>query len=99
MQCVTTVRFSIFANGENYTSVNPSRGLRQGDPLSPNLFQLRCMFSPSFLSEGVHDHVMSGIKLSPPCPMLSHYSRAFYQQKCVISWVVVLRTGQFLGWN
>lgn len=56
MSCMTTVRYSVRFNGKLLNSFKPSRGLRQGDPLSPYLFLLVA----ESLSLLLQDHITSG---------------------------------------
>ena len=50
IECVSTISYSILVNGEPKGLINPTRGIRQGDPLSPFLFLL--------CTEGLHDLII-----------------------------------------
>lgn len=51
LSCISSVSYSIFINGQPSKTLIPSRGLRQGDPLSPYLF-LMCAESLNLLIKG-----------------------------------------------
>ena len=54
MECVRTVLYSILVNREPRGMINPSKGIRQGDPLSPFLFLL--------CTEGLHGLIMQATR-------------------------------------
>lgn len=72
LHCVTTSTLSVLWNGQPTQPFKPSRGIRQGDPLSPYLFVL-CM---ERLSQAISRSVQAGqwkpIKLGRFGPPLSH---------------------------
>jgi hypothetical protein len=68
MQCVSSVSYSIMVNGGKTKSFKPSRGLRQGDPLSPYLFIL-CQEVLSRMIEKDHAaSIINGIKMNRDGP-------------------------------
>lgn len=71
-QCISISHSSILVNRVPCKPFNPSRGLRQGDPMSPYLFIL-CMESFSrTLSDAENKGLISGFKINKNCPSISH---------------------------
>ncbi|CAL1374841.1 unnamed protein product [Linum trigynum] len=66
--CIRTVKFSILLNGSPTEPFFPSRGIRQGDPISPFLFILMSIL----IDEAVAKVDIHGIKLNRNCPRISH---------------------------
>jgi hypothetical protein len=72
MECVRTVTYSIIVNGQAVGKIKPSRGLRQGDPLSPYLFLLCAKALSSMLSKVESKRIITGVPTSKRGPRLSH---------------------------
>ena len=72
MQCITTVSYSVIINGAVHGCIFPTRGLRQGDPLSPYLFMLYADGFSSLIKDVARNHMLSGISICRGCPMVTH---------------------------
>ena len=72
MHCISSVSFSVLINGAAYGNIIPSRGLRQGDPLSPSLFLLCAEGLSAILHEAARNHSLSGISISCNYPKITH---------------------------
>lgn len=72
MSCVKNTTTSILWNGTPLTSFNPSRGLRQGDPLSPYLFVMCMEYLSALILDKVNQNKWKGIKASPNRPTITH---------------------------
>ena len=72
MQCISTISYSMLVNGVAYGSIIPSRGLRQGDPLSPYLFLLCANGFSSLISDAAGNKMLGGISICRGCPMITH---------------------------
>ena len=72
MSCVSTVSTSILFNGEALEPIYPSRGIRQGDPLSPYLFILCMDFLGQLIEEKCNAKLWQLVKASQSGPTFSH---------------------------
>ncbi|XP_026399311.1 uncharacterized protein LOC113295170 [Papaver somniferum] len=72
MQCISTTSTVVLINGSPDKFFNPSRGLRQGDPLSSYLF-LFCMEALSRTYSHVEDlGIISGVQICKNAPFINH---------------------------
>lgn len=72
MRCVTNVRYAVRINGELTSPVVPSRGIRQGDPISPYLFLLCTEGLSSLLFQKENVGVLHGVRNGRAGPPISH---------------------------
>ena len=72
MECVSSVSFSLLINGGKSEFFKPSRGLRQGDPLSPYLFMLCQDILSRLLHREFLNGNLSGVKAHICSPALTH---------------------------
>lgn len=70
--CVSTVRYSILHNGTNLDPIVPSRGLRQGCPLSPYLFILCAEGFSAMLRRYERRGLIHGCLVARGAPIVSH---------------------------
>ena len=72
MGCISTTTYSILINGEPQGNIVPTRGLCQGDPLSPYLFLLCTKGFHGLLKKSENLGDIKGISISHNGPKLIH---------------------------
>ena len=72
MMCVCTVSYSVLINGEPKGKIVPSRGLRQGDPISPYLFLLCAEGLSVMLKKEENEGHIKGVAVSRGASRVSH---------------------------
>ncbi|CAA7058559.1 unnamed protein product [Microthlaspi erraticum] len=70
--CISSVSYQVLINGEAKGSINPSRGLRQGDPLSPFLFIILTEVLIAQLRGAEEEGRITGLKIARTSPSISH---------------------------
>jgi hypothetical protein len=72
MKCVQTMSLSIRVNGQFSEYFKPTRGIRQGDPISPYLFLLCVEGLSCLLKYSGPQYLSRGISVGIHAPWLSH---------------------------
>ena len=72
MSMVSTVKFSVMFNGKKLEEFCPSRGIRQGDPISPYLFLLATEGLSCLLKSRRDSSNLDGIQVAPSAPLVNH---------------------------
>jgi hypothetical protein len=72
MMCVRTTSYSVLLNRKPIGYIKPSRGIREGDPLSPYLFLLCAEGLSALLRKAERDRKISGVSVCRGGPKISH---------------------------
>ena len=72
MECVKSVRYQVLINGSPYGEIKPSRGIRQGDPLSPYLFIICTEMLIKMMQIAEAKGQISGLRVAREAPPVSH---------------------------
>jgi hypothetical protein len=72
MMCVCTTSYAVLLNGEPTCYIKPTRGIRQGDPLSPYLFLLCVEGLSALLREAKANNKIHGVAICRGGPKVSH---------------------------
>jgi hypothetical protein len=69
---VTSVNYRVWFNSDETNTFTPTRGIRQGDPLSPFLFLLCAEGLSSLLAHEELSGGIQGVKVCRNAPSVSH---------------------------
>nr|GEU42034.1 ribonuclease H [Tanacetum cinerariifolium] len=91
MACVSSVSFSFNINGQVSSHVTPTRGLLQGDPISPYIFVMCAEVLSSMIRKYVMEGHIHGVKVCRGAPEISHlffaddnifFTRSLVKESC-----------------
>jgi hypothetical protein len=72
LMCVNSIQYAVLVNETPYGHITPSRGKRQGDPISPYLFLLCAEALSSMISHATIISELTGVPTSKRSPSISH---------------------------
>lgn len=90
MECVQTVSYFILVNGEPEGLIQPSRGIKQVDPLTPFLLLLCTEGLHGFIKQAARDGDIKGFYLCKKGPKLSHLFFLVFSFAGIILWSVAM---------
>ncbi|CAA7022568.1 unnamed protein product [Microthlaspi erraticum] len=70
--CISSVSYQVLLNGEAKGHIQPTRGLRQGDPLSPFLFIILTEALVAQIRGAEEEGRLTGLKIARNSPPISH---------------------------
>jgi hypothetical protein len=81
MLCVSSVNYSVLVNFEKIGPIQPGRGLRQGDPLSPYLFILVTEGLTTLIKKSLASGDLHGVQICRGAPVVS---RLLFANDCFL---------------
>ena len=96
--CVSTTSFSILVNGSPAGFFQNSRGLRQGDPLSPYLFVIGMEALSRLLNRSVDGNYLSGSKIADRDGVGSVISHLLYADDTLLFYGANKEQLKYLSW-
>lgn len=72
MTCIKTISYSVVVNKNPVGQIQPSRGIKQGGPISPYIFLICAEALSALLHKAEQKGVIIEVPTSPKGPRLSH---------------------------
>src|SRR4051812_46326742 len=72
MDMVSSVTFSVLFNGKKLDEFTPTRGIRQGDPISPYVFLLAAEGLSGLLKSRDESSPVYGLQVATQAPHVNH---------------------------
>ncbi|XP_060969815.1 uncharacterized protein LOC133037031 [Cannabis sativa] len=72
MHCVSTARYNVIHDGHSIGPINPTRGIRQGNPLSTYLFIICAEGLSSLIQQYETNWIIHGCHIAHGAPLITH---------------------------